>query len=58
MVLLRATFTLASRPGLVLTELAVLNALDADIQNAPCQHTATIPNMVEVASLDNKSGWC
>ena len=52
LVLLPAPFAAASRPGFTLAESAVLNALDAYLQEAPSQPTAAIPSLVEPAGLE------
>ena len=56
--LLPAPFTAASRPGLTLAESAVLNALDAFIQEQPSQHNTSVPPMVELAGQDDTRGRC
>jgi hypothetical protein len=51
--LLPAPFAAALRPGLTLPESAVLNALDAYLQEAPSQPTAAGPPVYVPADLED-----
>lgn len=51
--LLPAPFAAASRPGLTLAESAVLNALNAYLQEAQNPPTAAVPSLVEPAGLED-----
>jgi hypothetical protein len=54
--LLSAPFAAVSRPGLTLAESAVLNALDAHLQDAPRQPANAVPFLVEPAGLEDAVG--
>jgi hypothetical protein len=51
--LLPAPFSAASRPGLTLAESAVINALDAHLQEAPSQPATAVQFLVEPAGLED-----